>query len=179
MRGMVEGLESAAPVLLQLPGAFHEHDFTARFVSAFDVGLAPLIATLDSLAAYVDPELAPDDFVEFLAHWVGVELDEATDPTDRRRAVRSSVLTHRRRGTAEGLRQVVAYATGGDVEVTETGSASWSSTPGTTLPGEPVPIVQIRVAVDVPEHLDRVRLEAVVDSAKPAYVAHVIEVVAR
>lgn len=176
---MVEGVESAAPVLLQLPGAFHEHDFTARFVSAFDLGLAPILGTLDSLAAYVDPDLAPSDFVEFLAQWVRVELDEATEPADRRGAVRSAVLTHRRRGTAEGLRQVVAYATGGAVDVTETGGARWSSTPGTELPGDPVPMVRIRVAVDDPEHLDHARLEAVVDSAKPAHVVHVLEVVAR
>jgi phage tail-like protein len=179
MRGLIEGLESAVPVLLQLPGAFHEDDFTARFVGAFDDGFAPILATLDSLAAYVDPDLAPDDFVAFVAQWVGVELDEQTALADRRGTVRSAVPTHRRRGTAEGLRHVVAHATGGDVEVTETGGARWSATPGAALPGDPVPQIRIRIAVADPGGVDLARLGAVVDSAKPTHVQHVIEVVAR
>ena len=177
MRGVIEGLESAAPLLYRLPGTYQDDPFTARFVAAFDDALAPVLLTLDNLAAYVDPDLAPDDFVAFLAGWVGVELDEQTGSEDRRRAVRSAVTAYHRRGTAEGLALVVGHATDGEVEVTETGGARWSTSPGADLPGEPAPRVTIRVTVADPNDVDLPRLRAVVEAATPAHVPHVIEVV--
>lgn len=179
MRGAVEGLDSAMPLLYQLPGPYQEDPFTARFVAAFDDALAPVLVTLDNLAAYVDPELAPEDFVAFVAGWVGVELDEQTNAADRRRAVGSAVAAYRKRGTSLGLAQVVGHASGGEVEVTETGGAEWSTVPGAPLPGEPRARVTVRVTVDDPEDVDIPRLEAVVEAAAPAHVAHVLEVVGR
>jgi phage tail-like protein len=179
VRGMVEGLESAVPLLYQLPGPYQEDGFAARFVAAFDDALAPVVVTLDNLAAYVDPDLAPEDFVAFLAGWVVVELDEQTGPDQRRRAVRSAVAAYRRRGTTRGLTEVVRHAAGGDVEVTESGGARWSAVPGSELPGDSTAQVTIRVSVDDPDGVDLARLRAVVDAAKPAHVPHVLEVVRR
>ncbi len=179
MRGVVDGLESAVPMVYHLPGPYQEDTFTVRFVAAFDDALAPVLLTLDTLAAYVDPDLAPEDFVAFLAGWVGVELDEQTRLEDRRRAVRSAVNAYRRRGTSVGLAEVVARASGGDVEVTETGASRWSTVPGTDLPGGPAPMARIRVAVDDPDGVDLARLRAVVEAATPAHVQHVLEVVGR
>lgn len=176
---MVEGLESAAPLLYLLPGAYQEDLFTARFVAAFDDALAPVLLTLDNLAAYVDPDLAPADFVAFLAGWVGVQLDEQSDTEDRRRAVRSAVTAYRRRGTAEGLALVVGHATDGEVEVIETGGARWSTSPGAELPGESTPHVTIRVTVADPKGVDVPRLRSVVAAATPVHVPHVLEVVGR
>jgi phage tail-like protein len=176
---MVEGLENAVPLLYQLPGAYQEDDFTTRFVAAFDDILAPVVLTLDNLTAYVDPDLAPSDFVAFVAGWVGVELDEQTTTHDGRRAVRSAVAAYRRRGTAAGLAQLVGNASGGEVELTESGGARWSTSPGTPLPGEATSQVTVRVIVDDPGSVDLPRLRAVVAAAVPASVPHVLEVVGR
>ncbi|OFE15514.1 hypothetical protein BA895_06755 [Humibacillus sp. DSM 29435] len=176
MRGRVDGLQSPFPVLFQLPGVYQEEGFTERFVGAFDDSLAPLVSSLDNLATYVDPDLTPPDFLAWLAGWVAVDLDDQTRTADLRRAVRASVPTHRRRGTRLGLREVVSHLTGAQVEVTDSGGAIWSVTPGTPLPGDPDPVVRIRVLVDDLGSLDRSRLEAVVRSAKPVHVADVIEV---
>ena len=70
-RGMVAGLASPAPLLHRLPGVLQDDEFTQRFVRAFDDAYAPILTTLDSLACYFDPHLAPPDFVDFLAGWVG------------------------------------------------------------------------------------------------------------
>ena len=74
MRGIVPDLASAVPIAQRLPGVYQEGDFTQRFVSTFDTALAPVIATLDGLPGYVDPWLAPPDFLDWLAGWVGVEV---------------------------------------------------------------------------------------------------------
>ena len=179
MRGVVEGLESVVPVLYTLPGPYQEDPFTRRFVAAFDDALAPVLLTLDNLSSYVDPDLAPADFVAFLAGWVGLEPDEQSRPEERRRAVREAVAAYRRRGTPEGLARVVGHATGGRVEVTESGGSRWSTAPGADLPGEPEPQVRLRVVVDDPADVDLPRLRAVVAAAMPAHVPHVVEVVGR
>ena len=115
MRGSIAGLASAAPVALRLPGVLQEDEFLQRFVGAFDDGLAPVLATLDCLAAYVDPWLAPQDFLDYLAAWVGVELDDAWTLAQRREIVAGAALVHRRRGTVRGIADAVRLAVGGEV----------------------------------------------------------------
>jgi hypothetical protein len=73
-----------------------------KVVSTFDTALAPVIATLDGLPGYVDPWLAPTDFLDWLAGWVGVEVDEEWTVPQRRQIVAGAALRHRRRGTAAG-----------------------------------------------------------------------------
>ncbi|MGH9198184.1 MAG: phage tail protein, partial [Acidimicrobiia bacterium] len=76
MRESAPDLETPYPLGQTLPAIFQEDDFALRFVSAFDRVLAPVISTLDNVSAYLDPKIAPPDFVEWLAGWVGLALDE-------------------------------------------------------------------------------------------------------
>ena len=87
MRGAVLGLASPAPLLQRIPGVLQDDEFMRRLVSAFDEGFAPVLVTLDGLAGYVDPWLAPEDFLGWLAGWVGVELDGAWTLEQSRAAV--------------------------------------------------------------------------------------------
>src|SRR5262249_33790086 len=64
MRGLIESLASPRPIGAELPAAFQEDDFCQRMMTAFDEVLAPLFTTLDCLDSYLDPRLAPDDFVD-------------------------------------------------------------------------------------------------------------------
>jgi phage tail-like protein len=154
-----------------------EDEFLQRFVGAFDDGLAPVLATLDCLTAYVDPWLAPQDFLDYLAAWVGVELDDAWTLAQRREIVAGAALVHRRRGTARGISDAVRLAVGGEVDVTESGGARWSAAPGSELPGEQVPALHVRVTVADATTIDVRRLDAVVAAVKPGHVPHTVEVV--
>ncbi len=178
MRGVVPGLASAAPVALRLPGVYQEDAFLQRFLEAFDEALAPVLATLDGLAGYVDPWLAPEDFLDWIAGWVGVDLDDAWNVTERREAVAGAALTHRRRGTATGVAQAVRLGVGVEAEVTESGGSAWSAAPGGTLAAEDEPWLHVRVVVADPESFDVRRVEALVTAAKPAHVPHTVEVLA-
>jgi phage tail-like protein len=167
VRGIVPDLASAVPIAQRLPGVYQEEDFTQRFVSSFDAALAPVIATLDGLPGYVDPWLAPTDFLDWLAGWVGVEIDEEWTVPQRRQIVSGAALMHRRRGTAHGIADVVRLSVDEDcdVEVEDT---------GTPL----APVVTVRVLVAHADTVDVRRVDALVASVKPAHVAHVVEVVA-
>lgn len=179
MRGAIPDLPSPVPLLHRLPGVLQEDGFLQRFLPAFDAGFAPVIATLDSLHAYVDPQLAPEDFLDWLAAWVGVELDDAWSVEQRRTVVAAAALVHRRAGTAGGIRDSLALALDADVAVTESGGCAWSPTPGGRFPGDPGATVRVSVAVDDPDAVDVRRVEALLRAVKPAHVRHEFEVVRR
>jgi phage tail-like protein len=175
MRGAIDGLGSPVSLIDGMPGLYRDDDLTRRWVEAFDAVLAPVWLALDDLPAYLDPALTPDDFLDWLAGWVGVLLDENW-PIERRRAfVAQAADLYRMRGTAEGLAAHVRIFSGGTVRVEESGAVVWSTSNGADIPGDAG--FHVRVIVDgAPGHVDRARLEALVASAKPAHVTHAVEV---
>ncbi|WP_127573062.1 phage tail protein I [Georgenia faecalis] len=177
MRGIVPGLASAAPVAQQLPAVYQEDDFLQRFAVAFDEALAPIFATLDGLDAYVDPALAPPDFLLWLAEWVGIEVDESWSDERRREIIAGAAALHRRRGTLAGVAAAVRLSIGGQVEVTDTGGSVWSAATGGDLPGTARSHLTVRVVVPDAGAVDRRRAEAVVSGVKPAHVPHTLEIV--
>ena len=177
MRGLVVDLASPHPLGETLPALFREDELAQRLASATDPLLAPIFSTLDCLWAYLDPMLAPADFLDWLGGWVGVALDH-TWPIERRRLmVASAVRLYRLRGTAAGLAAQIAIFTGGQVEIVESGAAGWSRVTDAAMPGQPQPCVIVRVIVPDPETISMTRLQAIVAGAKPAHIPHEIEVV--
>jgi phage tail-like protein len=177
MRGTVPGLDTPYPIAGLLPVALQEDGLATRLTAGLDDVLAPVIATLDCLSAYVDPRLAPADFLTWLGTWVGVALDESW-PLDRRRAtVAQAVALYRTRGTPGGLRAHLEVLTGGQVEVTDSGGVYWSTTPDSTTATEGPPALAVRVTDPDRGASDPVVLHELVGSSKPAHVPHTVEIV--
>jgi phage tail-like protein len=175
-RGLIEGLETPHPLAGYLPGVYEEDDLAGRFTLAFDESLAPVFCSLDNFASYLDPQLAPSDFLEWLAGWVGLALDDRW-PVERRRAlVARAVLLYRRRGTAAGLAEHVEVFTGGRPEIVENGGTAWSVTPESPMPGTPGARLTVRLRARDPGTVDTPGLEALVRSATPAHVVAEVEV---
>ena len=173
MRGPLPELTNPHPLAAGLPAAFHDSDFTVRFVSSFDGVVAPAIAALDSFDAYLDPGLCPPDFLPFLAAWVGLELDGNWSLEQQRRLVATAVALARWHGTLRGVAELVCrYAglTPEAVEVTDSGGVGWSTTPGGNAPGQDQPHVTVRVLVSDEDAIDVARLRRLVASSTPAHV---------
>lgn len=181
MRGIIKGLPSAVPLAPQLPAVLQEDAFLQRFLSAFDEALAPVFTTLDGLGSYVDPRLAPEDFLTWLAEWVGVRLDETWPAEQRQEVVANAAAIHRRRGTVPGVAEAVRLAVGGvrDVHIEDSGGATWSSTPGGPIPGSAAALLHVRVYATAVEDVNVGRLEGIINAVKPAHVPHTLEVVPR
>lgn len=178
MRGTVAGLHSPHPLGGLMPAVFQDDSFTMRWTQALDEVLAPVPAVLDSIEAYFDPLLAPEDFLAWLAGWCGMTLDENW-PLPRRRAVVSAAAElYRVRGTLAGLRRHVELVTGGRVEVADNGGVTWSATPGDlgATAGPDGPSLTIRVSVADPAELNVRALDALISAIKPAHVVHRLEV---
>lgn len=169
MRGAVPELASPTPFLMRMPAILQEDDFLQRMLPAFDDALAPVLAVLDNLSAYVDPWLAPADFLDWLAGWVDIDVDEAWSVAQRREIVAGAVALHRRSGTAGGIADAVRLAAGpgSSVEVVESGGIAWSSTPGGDLPGVDEPMVTVRVTVPKPAESKGAGSKAAADGLEP------------
>lgn len=177
MRTGVATLPTSRPLGERLPGVYVEDLFTQRFTAALDEVLAPVFATLDCFASYLDPRLAPEDFLDWLACWVALDVGEGATVGQRRELVAKAVELHRWRGTRRGLVDHVALLTGGEVEVTDSGGCTSSDQPGLPLPDTGPPSVVVRVRVPNSAALDVVRLTSAVVGAVPAHVNVHVEVV--
>jgi phage tail-like protein len=178
MRGAIIDLPTAAPFGQMLPAIYQEDDFSMRFVAGFDDVLAPILTTLDCLIDYFDPALTPTDFLDWLASWVGIEVDESWATERRRAAVATAVEMYRMRGTISGLRANLEVLSGGQVEITDSGGVAWSTSPMGELPGQNSPRLAVRVSLqdEVSERTTKA-IDSIVAAAKPAHVVHRVEVV--
>jgi len=177
MRGTIEGLLSPYPLSTLLPAVMQEDEFAVRLTAGLDDVLAPAISALDCLEAYIDPMLAPEDFLHWLATWFGELLDENWPIERQRRAVNQALSMHRLRGTNAGLQAQLELASGGRVEIQDSGGASWSAMPNADLPGEAVPRIHVQVIVDDLTKVSVSAVDELVRSSKPAHVAHSVEVI--
>ncbi len=178
MRGLVDDLPNPNPLVTALPAPFQGQPFTERFLSAFDDAVAPILLTLDTMDAYLDPALTPPDFLPWLAGWVGLELDENWSLHQQRRMVGQAVELLRWRGTRRGTSSLIEDYLGisaDRIEIEDTGGVAWSPTPDADPPGSAPPSVRVRVRVGEDE-IDVRRLERLVAAAIPAHVAWEIEV---
>jgi phage tail-like protein len=177
----VPGLPAPYRIADLLPSVYQELDpFVLRFTAGLDDVLAPVLATLDCLDAYVDPMLAPEDFLDWLAGWVGAVLDENAPLALRRVAVSRAAELHRSRGTVAGLRTSLELLTGARVEVADSGGVSWSSAPSGSSgspDGDAAAWVAVRVELPPGSAVSDRVISAAVTAAKPAHVQHSVEVV--
>lgn len=170
MRGAAD-VPMASSLRDGLPPAFFGSDFTADLVAAFDEVLAPVVATLDDLDAYVDPRYAPDDFVRWLGTWLVAPVDERW-PAHRVRAhlpdIRDALL---RRGTVTGLAAMLRAVTGNEPEISDSGGVATSPRPMGPLPGVERAFVRVRVSIpdEDPDTMEDV-VSRIVTEMTPAHV---------
>jgi phage tail-like protein len=183
MRGTVTGLDSPHPLGGLMPAVFQDDNFTMRWTAALDEVLAPVMASLDCIEAYVDPLLAPEDFLAWLAGWSGMVLDENWPLPRQRTVVAATAELYRTRGTTAGLRRHIELVTGGQVEIAESGGVTWSTTPtpadASAQPGSgngQGPWVSVRVTVPDPDQINVRTLDSLIGAITPAHVIHRLEV---
>ena len=175
-RGLVPGLASPHPLGERLPALYLDDSFVQRLTGALDEVLAPVLSSLDNLDAYLDPDLAPEDFVQWLGGWVGLALDESL-PSERRRAVLAEAVgLYRVRGTAGGLAAYLRLLTGAEVEIEETGGTSYDRGAYPAPPGAPGFSLLVRLRPPEGVELSAARMDALVAAAKPAHVVHRVEI---
>lgn len=169
-RATVPDLPTSRPIAEQLPALFQEDDFCVRLTQALDEVLAPVYLVLDSLEAYIDPDLAPEDFLEWLAGWVGLHPEDLRDDTDNRALVAHATSLFSLRGTPAGLTRLLELASGRPVVVEDSGGVRWSPTAESELPGSPQPSLTVRVGGSPITPAEERTLRRMLQEATPAHV---------
>ncbi len=95
-----------------LPEIYRNIDFIGRFLNIFEQTLEPDVNILNSLWAYFDPMLTSEQFLPFLAHWLGWRLTPSLSLQQQRYLVRQAIELYRWRGTRYGLRLYLHLITG-------------------------------------------------------------------
>lgn len=122
--------------LQYLPAILREGDFLGRFLLAFEqvltgtepgainpaklppgeTGLLGFEQLLDRAHTFLDPSATPAEFLPWLAQWVAVSLRDDWSEDTKRNFLRGIVPLYRKRGTREGIEQVLRLS-GDDVRV--------------------------------------------------------------
>ena len=95
-----------------LPEIYRNIDFIGRLLNIFEQTLEPDVNILNSLWAYFDPMLTGEQFLPFLAHWLGWRLTPSLSLQQQRYLVRQAIELYRWRGTRHGLRLYLHLITG-------------------------------------------------------------------
>jgi phage tail-like protein len=178
MRAGVPNLATSYPLVNYLPEVYSDDPFMVRWTAGLDEVLATLVNTIDCLDAYVDPLLAPADFIRWLAGWVGVVLDETWSVRAQRAVIAQAVELYRMRGTMTGLRRHLEVVVDGRIEITESGGVSASQRPRPEPPRDIEHWVHVRVLPNDPRTTSAEAVLAVIRAAKPVHVMHSLEVMA-
>ncbi|MFT3889747.1 MAG: phage tail protein [Arachnia sp.] len=177
MRGIVPDLPSPHPLAATLPALLRDDPFAVGLCDSFDDLLAPAILVLDTFGDYLDPDTVPDDMLPWLAQWLGVNPDLADGWHIQRDELLLTRSLNQIRGTRWSIQATLENAVGAQVDVTESGGARWTATPGGDLPGEPEPSIGVVIHQANPEAVDLERVEQLIRSLKPAHVRHSVSVV--
>jgi phage tail-like protein len=172
MRGTVPGLASPHPIGATLPGLYADDSFAQQLCQGLDEVLAPVLATLDCLPAYLDPRTAPPDMLGWLAGWVAMTIDPAWPEARRRQLVAMAAQLYMSRGTSPALTRIIELTTGNAPQLVESGGSGWSQEPDGSLPGRPEPDLIIRLQGTEP-HL--AALSALIGAFVPAHVPWRVE----
>jgi phage tail-like protein len=103
--------------LRYLPAAVYQEDeasidFMERFLSLFETLLWDKEEEITEIARYFDVDATQGKFISWLATWVAAIFDESWQEEKRREFLRSAVELYKKRGTREGIEDLIEIYTG-------------------------------------------------------------------
>ena len=161
--------------LRYLPAVLQEGPFIEPFLLGFEAILtgyvpppdgmdntAGLEQRLDTIADYFDPQVAPADFLPWLAQWVALSLREDWSEQTRRNLIASVVPLYHLRGTKAGIQSALELCLSKRDKVT------------IIEPGTPAHYFQVQLVVTTRDDGESLAstirmIESVVDQQKPAH----------
>ncbi len=174
-----------------LPDTYREVDFVGRMLKIFEENFEPDVQIFDTLWAYLDPILASEPMLPFLAHWVGWELTPLIDIKRQRYLIKQAMQIYRWRGTRRGLRFYIHLFTGLPLdeylpesekhisifEITGRGFILGEANLGlnaSTGGGRPFHFI-VRIRNDLQNSLDLSLIRQIIEQEKPAFCTYDLE----
>ncbi len=157
------GLPSDASRYMQyLPPLYQEEHLLGRFLLGFESVLLPIEQTVDHFDLYLDPATTLPGFLDRLAGWLGLTLDEKWPLEKRRTLVAEAVELYRRRGTRRGLARHLEIYTGLVPEISE--------------PAEQPFHFEVVLRVPPGCAVDRTTVERIIQANQPAHTTYSLKI---
>lgn len=157
------GLDGYQSRYLQyLPPIYGEHPFLSDFLLAFEGVLAPVEQIVDHFDLYLDPRTAPSFFLEQLARWLALTLDEKWPLAKRRAVLAEAAELYHRRGTRWSLSRYLEIYTGATPQIVE--------------PEDQPHLFSVVLRVPAHQSVDRATVERIIEASKPAHTRYTLEI---
>ncbi len=153
----------ASRYLKYLPPIYHDDGFLGQFLLAFEGILTPIEQMIDNFDLYLDPRTTPAFFLECLASWLDLTLDEKWSLEKRRVLVAEAAELYWRRGTRWSLSRHLEIYTGIAPEIIES-------------PDRPH-YFQVVLRVPPGQSVDRAMVERIIRANQPAHTTYKLEIV--
>jgi len=152
--------------LQYLPPLYHDNSFLGRFLLAFEGVLAPIEQMVDNFDVLLDPQTTPGFYLEPLAAWIGLTLDENWPAERQRLLLAEAAELYRRRGTRWALRRHLEIYTGVAPQITEPVKDS-----------DPPHHFKVRLSIPGSQPVDRATVERIIQANKPAHTTYQLDLV--
>lgn len=158
-----------------MPSIYQEGEFGLRFLEALETTLDPIVGTLDVMAKYFHPTLAPRDVLNLIAAWLGLTVDESWADERLREALSREGELGRRRGTRAGLQLALGIAFPKiPLRVEDGGGVTWSLSPDSKTKAPP-PSFVVYCDTPIPEKT-QLAVARVIEQTKPVHVTYRLRV---
>ncbi|MEE3088919.1 MAG: phage tail protein [Actinomycetota bacterium] len=178
-RALIPGLPNPFPLRDYAPSMLAGDPVTNLFLDTFDEVLAPIISTLDCYHAYLDADLAPMDFIDYMSTWLLVSSEQGWTDSMKRQALAKAVPRSRWRGTTQSISDRVTELFGGTCDVTDSGDVTTANEfedPSTWSAASP-PRVTVTFTPAEGSSVKESDIRAALQSVLPAHVELVVTVV--
>lgn len=160
-----------------LPAVFSEDEFLGRYMLIFESIYSPLIWLIDNFDLFLTPDMAPSEWLQWIAGWFDVLLLPEL-PIDRQRQLMNQLgWLFMRRGTPAGLQRLLELYFGVSPEIVETDLCSFT----VIMSFEESPLLK-RLGQDgnVVGHFSAEEMKTIADrliwSQKPAFASYTLQV---
>lgn len=177
-RALVPGLQTPFPLRDYTPAMLAADPVANIFLEIFDEILAPIISTLDGYFAYLDPDLAPMDFVDYMSTWLLVSQEQGWNESMKRQALGSAVDRSQWRGTSKSIADRVTELFGGSCSVSDSGEVITDRdfNEPSTWPEASAPQVTVTFIPTDGSTVNEIDIRDALQSVVPAHVEFVLTV---
>lgn len=154
--------EERSRYLDYLPPIYEDDAFLGQFLLAFEGVFTPIEQMVDNFDLYLDPHTAPEFFLDQLAAWIGLTLDEKWPSEQRRALLAEAAELYRRRGTRWSLsRHLEIYA---------------GVTPDITEPEDQPHHFYVELRAPRGQHVNRATIDRIIRVNTPAHATYSFEI---
>lgn len=105
--------------LKYLPSIYEDDEFLGRYLLIFESIMSPITWAIDNFEEYLGPEMAPVEWVQWLASWFDVLLVPEVPEARQREVLKQIGWLFLRRGTPAGLERLLELYFGVNVSILE------------------------------------------------------------